>query len=127
MIKKRIISDSEHRKDPRYRIHLHVALVYEKKGESEIFHGKTHDLSMSGASVYSDHNIFVEEPIKVLLAIPSHSSNQSTRLVEIHTKMAYTVMPANYHKFRIGLQFLSFKGNGRSVLAEYLSNRTPLG
>jgi c-di-GMP-binding flagellar brake protein YcgR len=128
VIKKRILNDdSELRKFPRYRLHLHVAIVYENKGQSEIFHGRTHDVSLSGASVYSDHNIFVTEPIKVLLAIPSPSSNQSTRLVEIHTKMAYTVMPANHNKFRIGLNFLRFKADGRSILQEYLSNRTPLG
>lgn len=127
MVRKLIANNAEHRDHPRYRAHLQVAIVYENKGQSEIFHGRTHDVSMSGASVYSDNNIFVEEPVKILLAIPPQCSNQSKRIIEIHSQMVYTVMPANHHKFRIGLHFLRFKGDGSALLDAYLANRTPLG
>jgi hypothetical protein len=121
------VNNIEHRNCPRYRVHMQVAIVYEYRGQSEIFHGRTHDLSLSGASVYSDHNIFVEEPVKILLAIPPLSSNQHKKIIEIHSQMAYTVMPANYHKFRIGLHFLRFKEDGSTILDAYLAHRTPLG
>ena len=117
---------SEHRKYPRYRVHWQVAIVHEKDGRSEIFHGRTHDLSMNGASIYSDHNIFSEEPVTVLLAIPPLSTDQREKIIEIHSRMVYTVLAANHHQFRIGLHFLRFKANGRNLLKANLSNRSRL-
>lgn len=119
-------SDSGHRKYPRYRVHCRVAIVRESGGRSELFHGRTHDLSIDGASVYSDNNILVKEPVNVLLAIPPHGSKQSEQIIEVHCQMLYTVLVSNHHKFRIGLHFLHFKENGRSLLEALLSNRAPL-
>lgn len=118
------VIDTLDRKHPRYSVHWRVAIVYNNRGQNEIFHGKTHDLSVEGASVYSDHNIFVEDPVKVLLAIPSHSSNQSDRIVEINSRMVYTVLAANHHQFRIGLHFLRFKDDGHRFLQSNLSKRS---
>jgi len=40
--------------------------------------------------------------------------------------MLYTVLLSNHHQFRIGLRFIKFKENGRSLLEAHLSNRSPL-
>ena len=117
---------SELRKHIRYRVHWPVAIVHERGGRSEIFHGRTHDLSVNGASIYVDHNIFSEEPVKVLLAMPPLTADQREIILEIHSRMAYTVLAANHHQFRIGLQFLRFKGDGRNLLAANLSNRSTM-
>ena len=116
-------NDSGHRKKPRYSVRWRVAIVYDNNGQNEIFHGHIHDLSMEGASLYSDHNIFVEEPVKVLLVIPSLSTNRGDKIIEIHSRMIYTVLAANHHQFRIGLHFLRFKADGRSLLNQNLSKR----
>lgn len=94
--------------------------------QKELFHGRTHDLSIGGASVYSDNNILVKQPVDVMLALPRLSSKQSEKIIEIHCQMLYTVLIYNHHQFRIGLHFLRFMENGRSLLEDCLSNRTPL-
>ncbi len=114
----------EHRKHPRYRVHWRVAIVHENRGRSEIFHGRTHDLSLNGASLYSDHNIFVEGEVTALLAMPALKSGEPEKIIEIHSRMAYTILAANHHQFRIGLHFLRFKDEGRKLLAENLGNRS---
>lgn len=120
------IGSAEHRKHPRYRVRWRVAIVFDNRGENTTFHGRTHDLSISGASVYSDHNIFVEEPVKVLLAIPSYSSNQSDRIIEISCRMIYTVLSSSHHQFRTGLHFLHFKDDGKKILETNLAKRQEL-
>lgn len=122
-IKKKVLDGPEHRKNVRYHVHWQVAIVYDHKGKNEIFHGKTHDLSMDGASVYSDHNIFVEDSVIVLLAIPSISTNKSEKIIEVHSRMIYTVLAANHHQFRIGLHFLRFQNDGHQVLEANLARR----
>lgn len=114
------------RKYPRYRVHCRTAIVRESGGQSELFYGRTHDLSIDGASVYSDNNILIKEPVNVLLAIPPHRANQGEAIIEIHCQMLYTVLLSNHHQFRIGLRFIKFKENGRSLLEAHLSNRSPL-
>lgn len=115
--------DFKKRRDPRLHVHWRVAIVYNNNGKNEIFHGRTHDLSIRGASIYSDHNIFVEEPVNVLLGIPSLSTNQGDKIIEISSRMIYTVLASNHHQFRIGLHFLRFKEDGRKILAANLTNR----
>lgn len=119
-------SDSGQRKYPRYRVHCRVTIVRENGGKSELFHGRTHDLSIDGASVYSDNNILIKEPVNILLATPSYNADQDETIIEIHCRMLYTVLLHNHHQFRIGLHFLRFKDNGRKLLEGYLSDRTPL-
>ncbi len=113
----------DHRKHPRYHVHWRVAIVFGEQGERETFHGKTYDLSLSGASIYSDHNVFVEEPVKVLLAIPSYVTNKPDKIIEISARMIYTVLSASHHQFRTGLHFQRFKSGGRKILEENLAKR----
>jgi hypothetical protein len=117
---------AELRKHPRYRVHWRVAIVHGADGKHEIFHGRTHDLSMNGSSVYSDHNIFVEEPVTVLLAMPPLTPDQGEKIIEVSSRMVYTILAANHHQFRIGLHFLHFKADGQKLLADNLANRSPI-
>ena len=119
-------SNSGQRKYPRYRVHCRVAIVRESGGQSELFYWRTHDLSLDGASIYSDNNILIKEPVNALLAIPPHRVNQGETIIEVHCQMLYTVLLSNHHQFRIGLHFLKFKENGRGLLEAHLSNRVPL-
>lgn len=113
----------EHRQHPRFHVRWQVAIVFEQRGENHTFHGRTHDLSLAGASVYSEHNIFVEEPVRVLLAVPSFATNKPPRIIEITARMIYTVLSSDHQQFRTGLHFLRFKDDGRHVLEEGLSKR----
>ena len=55
-----------------YRHHLRWQVIIVNKGgsQNDIYHGRTHNLSISGASIFIDYNIFFTSEIIVLLAIP---------------------------------------------------------
>ena len=113
----------EKRRSPRYRAHWRVAIVCENDTTREIFHGRSHDISLTGISVYSDHNIFVESPVTILLAIPPLEKGQPKKIIEIRSKMLYTILASNNRGFRIGLKFVRFKGDGKKMLSENIIHR----
>ena len=113
------VDDREH---IRYPVRWRAAVVHKNVERNDIFHGHICDLSVSGASVFLHHNIFRPEVV-MLLAVPPLHAGQKETIIEIHCHMVYTVLDSDQSLFRIGLRFMSFKGNGESVLTKTLSKR----
>lgn len=111
----------ESRKIRRHPVHWRVAIIRKTHGKTDIYHGRTHDISVSGASVHADQNIYLEDTVVMLLALPPQFPGLKEQLIEINCRMQYTVISDG--RFRIGIQFLDFKGEGRALLSEYLSQR----
>ncbi|MBI3901981.1 MAG: PilZ domain-containing protein [Nitrosomonadales bacterium] len=111
----------EHRRATRHPVHWRVAIVRKTGDKNEIFHGRTHDVSTRGASILADENIFVEDSIVMLLAIPPRHTGLPENIIEIRSRMLYTVLSADHGMFRIGIKFLEFKGEGKSALTDILS------
>lgn len=114
------------RKHPRYRVHFPAIIVYGNHGDNELFHGRTHDISIGGASIYSEKNIFVEGAITLFLKLPPHVENRTEIIIEIQSRMTNIILSSDHQHFRIGMQFLHFKENGRELLESNLSHRSPL-
>jgi len=114
----------DNRKHYRHPIHWRIALIHKKNDKNETFHGVTHNLSVSGASILVDRNIFVKAEVVILLAIPPLHVGQRETILEIQSTMAYTVLDSEESRFRIGLHFLHFKGEGKRILHDILSKRT---
>ena len=117
---------AENREHIRHPVHWRAAIIHKNMDRNDIFHGRTHDLSVSGASVFIHHNIFRPEVV-MLLAVPPLHAGQKETIIEIHCHMAYTVLDSEQSQFRVGLRFLSFKGDGRNILAKILSTRVVPG
>lgn len=113
----------DNRKAKRYPMHWKVAIVYDHTDEHPTYHGVTHDISIGGLSLLTDHNIHTEESITLLLAIPPRQRGERTKIVEIRARMAYTVLSAGHDQFRIGMNFESFKGQGHKLLDNTLKER----
>ena len=113
----------EHRRHYRHPIHWRIAIVHKTGDKHDIYHGHTHDLSIGGASILVDHNIFVMSNVVLLLAIPPRHTGQKETIVEIQCRMVYTVLDSERGRFRIGIRFLSFKEDGKRVLNGILSKR----
>lgn len=114
----------EHRKHLRYPMRWEVSVVFdESEGRPKLF-GRTHEVSVEGISIVTDSNIYSTEPVTILLAIPPQHTGQRKIIVEARSRMRYTVHSSDHGKFRIGIHFQSFKGNGRALLQQYLSERT---
>ena len=112
----------DHRKGYRHPMHWRIALVYDNGGKNDIYHGRTHDVSVTGASIYVDHNIFLSEVV-MLLAVPPQNIGHKETIIEIKCRMIYTVLDAEQRRFRIGIRFLHFKGDGKKILTDILSQR----
>ncbi len=117
------VGTSEHRKHYRYPIHWRIALVHKTGDKNDIYHGRTHDLSMWGASILVERNIFVMSEVVILLAIPPLHMGQKETIIEIQCSMVYTVLDSEENQFRIGMRFLNFKGEGKRILSDILSKR----
>jgi len=113
---------AEQREHVRHPVHWRTAIIHKNVDRNDIYHGRTYDVSMNGASVFIHHNIFRPEVV-MLLAIPPLIIGQKETIIEIHCHMAYTVLDSEQSLFRIGLRFLSFKGDGRNILTKTLSKR----
>jgi hypothetical protein len=112
----------DHRKGNRHPLHWRIALVYDNGGKNEIYHGRTHDISVTGASIYVDHNIFLTEVVMLLAVPPLHIGKKET-IIEIKCRMIYTVLDGEQRRFRIGIRFLHFKADGKKILTDILSKR----
>ena len=113
----------ENRKHYRYPVHWRIAIVHQNGNRNDIYHGHTHDLSLGGASVLIDHNIFMNSEVVMLLAIPPGLPGQKEIIIEAQCRMAHTVFDSGKGRFRIGIRFLSFKGEGKQILSRVLSKR----
>ena len=97
-------------RSPRYVAHWKIAVVnVDCSGQKEIYHGRTYEVSLTGASILSDHNIFFEGHIIILLALPWYKGKQKEKIIEIKGRMVYTIFSSEGYQFRTGLQFLSCK------------------
>lgn len=114
---------SEHRQDKRHPFHWPVAIVFDSHDDRQTFHGITHEVSLSGCSVLTEHNIFSEHPISILLSAPAEHPGASRRVLEIKARMVYTVLASGHRKFRCGVQFLKFKHDARAKLTRVIEHR----
>lgn len=110
----------EHRSHPRYRVDWRVAIVNEEGESRDIFYGRAYDVSLGGVSVLSDDNLFFTNSVVVLLCLPPLLPNGKVKVVEAHSRIVYTVLGASIQQFRIGIQFIKFKEDGRKALHDHL-------
>lgn len=113
---------AEMRAHERMLVNWRIAIVYEGGKVKSTFYGRAHDLSLGGVSIYCDHNIFFQQAVILLLALPPLNVGQRERILEIHCKMVYTVLARR--GFRVGLKFISFKPGEKKLLKERINNRS---
>ena len=110
------MSSEEHRQEKRFPFHWPVAIVFDATETQETYHGVTHDASLHGCAILTEHNVFSTHNVSILISLPPLHPGGSRRVVEVTARMAYTVLASGYQKFRCGVEFLNFKGKGRAVL-----------
>lgn len=113
----------EHREFKRYPFQWKVAIVFDSTDEQDTYHGVTNDISIGGCAILTDHNVFSEHPVSVLISLPAENPTGRRKIIEVKARMVYTVLSAGHQKFRCGLQFLNFKGSGRSILTKAFAKR----
>ena len=116
----------ELRKTQRFPLRLQAAVIYHRHLDIETrptFHGRTCDVSICGASVVIDRNVFHDDDVTVLLGVPAEQPGEGKRIIEVTAKMIYTVFSPAHDAFRIGMHFQEFKNKGKTLLQEILEQR----
>jgi hypothetical protein len=110
----------------RYHVRWKIALIFDEVDQKPTFHGRTHDLTLVGTGMLTHRDVFTDSPVVVLLAIPPLHRSGRQKVIEIRARQAYSVYSGETFCFRLGLEFLGFKGDGLRILMEALSHRHPL-
>jgi hypothetical protein len=112
-------TSADRREDPRSCLRLKLVLLYpqtEGRPAKPMFHGKTHDISMSGLSIVVDYNIFQEGEVTVVLALPPAHAGAPRKVVTSTAEMTYAIHSSKLDAFKIGLVFRAFRGDGKALL-----------
>lgn len=120
---KKKIKTAEHREDKRYPFRWPVAIVFEHSEGRDTYHGTTHELSLGGCSVLTEHNVYTQKPIALLLSAPGEHPGASRNVLEIKARMVYTVLSSGHQKFRCGIQFVNLKPSDKSKLSRAVERR----
>jgi PilZ domain len=110
---------AERREDPRSHLQLKLAVLYpqvEGRPHRPMFHGKTHDISVSGLSLVVDYNVFQEGEVTVVLALPPARPGASPKVVTSTAEMTYAIHSTKLDAYKIGLSFHRFRGDGKALL-----------
>ena len=102
-----------------------IALVFDEAVGKPIFQGRTFDLSLNGTAMLTHNNVFTNAPVTVLLAPPPLSKEGSREVIEIQARQVYSVYFGAKSCFRLGLNFIKFKGNGEKIFREMLTFYRP--
>lgn len=114
---------ADRRGSPRVRLQLRLAVVYpqhEGRPARPMFHGKTHDIGMSGLSIVVGYNVLHEGEVTVVLALPLAYAGAPRKVVTSTAEMTYAIHSSKLDAFKIGLAFREFRGNGKELLAAAL-------
>lgn len=109
----------------RYQVRWKIAMVFDGMTHMPIYHGRTRDLTVCGTAMLTDRDVFSDHPVVILLAIPPTTPNGRHKIVEIRARQIYSVYSGETACFRLGLEFVDFKGSGLEVLKDALSQYRP--
>ena len=113
----------ELRQHPRYPARW-SCIIRQDSLPNRAYHGHTHDISEAGAAILSDHNLSPGGHCTLLLA-PPPTPGRHTPVIEIRCRLAYSVHSDRHRCFRHGIEFVSFQGAGKVLLAQILGEHFP--
>jgi hypothetical protein len=116
-------SNLDRRAHFRHPVRWHVAIVNRNGGVNDTYHGRTHDVSLLGMTVFLDQNIFFTSRIIALLAIPPIHHGQKETILVLQCRQTHTVLDSVHGRFRLGISFIQAKSAGAKILSDVLSRR----
>ena len=115
------------RSSDRYLVRWKMAVVFDGQEGRPTYHGRTHDLSLSGTGMLTDINLKKStSPVIVLLAPPPLTRKERPKLIEIKARQRDVVYSGENRSFRLGFAFLEFKNDGLDYLKERLRTQRPV-
>lgn len=115
-------SGEEHRSEPRFRVKWHVT-AWPGESTEAAHHGFIKDISFKGVSILLEHNLKGLNTVTLHLHLPPLTVGQPPRIVEVTSKMVYTIHDSEELVFRVGFHFVQFKSEAdRDYLLSRLNN-----
>ncbi len=113
----------KNRESSRYYARWRIAIIFDETENRPTIHGHTHDVSLRGASIYTEYNVFSNTPVTALLSPPLAYEGERQKIIEIRTQLVYSVYAGGNYCFRVGLDFIKFKNDGLRILKDKLDNQ----
>lgn len=115
------------RQHPRYRLRWPTAIFLDLEPDGgPVIEGRLFDLSLGGASVLTEVHLRKSgKNLALLIAPPPLIRGGREERIITHCRMIYSVYASDSMCFRVGLQFLSFEGQGRAILSDRLTYHLP--
>lgn len=114
---------SNKRNEARYLVNWRVAIVYQDSESHLSFRGRAFDIGMGGFSLHSDYSLPVSDRVTVLISVPPPAPGLRPRIIEVKSRVVYTVLSSEFDGFRTGVYFSEFKGDGEAALKNNLAGR----
>jgi len=112
---------AENRKDQRHSKRLRAIIIIDENGKQSKTHGKTQDISTSGASIISEYNLASKHPITVCLLLHPGDKINPPVVFEAKSKIASSILSSQQGGFRIGVEFVGLTVDGAKLLQKFLS------
>lgn len=116
---------TDKRNHPRYLLGWRAALVLDEHAASAAIEGKTHDLSIGGATVLTQQPVRGSGDATLLLAPPPLQCGRSEPIIVVQARLVYSVHSDAHMCFRAGLEFIRFEESGQRLLEERLVHHVP--
>jgi c-di-GMP-binding flagellar brake protein YcgR len=108
----------DRRLEDRHLVHWPVALGWTTAAGQQVAHGRTIDLSSSGARVAVDRNFTIGAKLMCRLSIHPWHGNNARFEVDMTTKVVHCAYSSESDGFDVGLQFIEFSGDGKERFAK---------
>ncbi len=119
LVTSQIQTGEEHRSETRFRVRWHVT-AWPGESSEAAHHGFIKDISFKGVSILLEHNLKIANTVMLHLHLPPLAAGQAPRILEVKSKLVYTLHDSEELSFRIGFHFVQFKSEADR---EYLHSR----
>jgi len=97
----------------RLRVRWRVAL---RNTQHPLVYGETLDVSLGGAGILSETSLAGGSEIDLFFQIPPKQAGKPQSVVETRARVQYGAFSPKHNLWRLGIQFLQFKGKGKEIL-----------
>lgn len=113
-------SGHERRQYSRYSVDWVASVMHKSNGGNELYRDRLRDISLGGASFYSNLEIYSDQPLVMLIEIPLPYGKIRKSIAGIECALCKPVFSDEKQQFHSGVQFLRYYGIDKHLLAEAL-------
>jgi hypothetical protein len=110
---------SAERQYDRMQVDWRFALQCGDPKSPQTFHGRAANISIAGVGLLCDNNIPFRDDARLFLLMPSISFGEKEQIIEVRSRIIYSILSGR--AFQIGLKFLEFYGDSKSILAKRIN------